>query len=62
MENIMIDSYAFSSLLANDDKFQMIDLIKKECIKQQREEFLFYQAEYSEEKNCIDTRRIYVQL
>lgn len=33
MENIMIDSYAFSSLLANDDKFQMIDLIKKECKK-----------------------------
>lgn len=48
----------FGMKISNNDKFQMIELIKKECEKVKRKEFLFYQAEYSEKDNCMEIRRM----
>lgn len=42
------------------ERWEMIELIKNECKKVNREEFLFYQAEYCERARCIKKRRIYV--
>ena len=50
----------FGMKISNDDKFQLIELIKKECEKRKRQEFFFYQAEYSEKNCCMEVRRIYI--
>ena len=50
----------FGIKTSNDDKFHMIELIKKECQKIKRKEFFFYQAEYSEKDDCMEIRRMFI--
>lgn len=50
----------FGMKTSNDDKFHMIELVKKECEKIKRKEFSFYQAEYSEKHDCMEIRQMYI--
>ena len=50
----------FGMKVSNDDKYKMIELIKKECEKIKRKDFLFYQSDYSDKTACMEVRKMYI--
>lgn len=53
-----LEGIVFGINTPNEQKLEIIDIIKKKCIKEKREKFMFYQAEYDAGKNMIIDRPI----